>query len=122
MITILVILVALTCVALVFFVLVQNSKGGGLASNMGGVGQVQQMLGARKSTDFVQRATWGSLIILVLLTFAINMAFAIRSNSEEGQGDDTELRLGGSAAPINAAPTEIPAEIPGTTPAETPAE
>jgi preprotein translocase subunit SecG len=37
-------------------VLIQNPKGGGLNSQMGGIGN--QIFGASKSTDVVEKATW----------------------------------------------------------------
>ena len=47
--------------------LVQNSKGGGLASNFQGSNQV---MGVRKTTDFLEKATWvlaGALLVLSVL-------------------------------------------------------
>ncbi len=52
-------------------VLIQNPKGGGLNSSFGGVGQ--QLLGARRSTDVVEKTTWGlaaGLLLFCLLTCA----------------------------------------------------
>lgn len=49
-------------------VLIQNPKGGGVDANFGG--QAQQLFGAARSTDIVEKATWvlaGALIILCVL-------------------------------------------------------
>ncbi len=46
-------------------VLVQNSKGGGLASNFS---SSNQMMGVRKTTDFLEKATWTLGIALVVLS------------------------------------------------------
>ncbi len=54
-------------VLLVIVVLAQNSKGGGLTTNMGGATQI---MGARRTTDWIERATWilaGTLFFLCLL-------------------------------------------------------
>ena len=53
--TFFVILILIVCVLLALVVLVQNSKGGGLAANFSAPTQV---LGARQSADFIEKATW----------------------------------------------------------------
>ena len=68
--TALTILIAINCVLLMAIVLIQNPKGGGIDSNFGG-GAANQMFGASKSTDFVEKVTWGlaaSLFILCIIT------------------------------------------------------
>lgn len=61
---IIVILIIVVCVLLALVVLVQNSKGGGLAANFSAPTQV---LGARQSADFIEKATWWLAGILVAL-------------------------------------------------------
>jgi preprotein translocase subunit SecG len=66
MLTLIIILIILACVVLGFFVLIQNSKGGGLASNFAGSNQI---MGVRKTADFLEKATWilaGSIMVLCL--------------------------------------------------------
>jgi preprotein translocase subunit SecG len=61
------VLIVFVCISLTFIVLVQNSKGGGLASNFAGSNQV---MGVRKTADFLEKATWtlaGSLVFLCIL-------------------------------------------------------
>lgn len=68
--TALTILIAINCVLLMAIVLIQNPKGGGIDSSLGG-GAANQMFGAAKSTDLVEKITWGlaaSLFILCILT------------------------------------------------------
>tara|TARA_B100001027_G_scaffold5753_1_gene3788 strand:- start:391 stop:660 length:270 start_codon:yes stop_codon:yes gene_type:complete len=47
--------------------MVQNPKGGGLASTFGG--DSQQIGGVKKTTDFLDRSTWilASLLLLLIL-------------------------------------------------------
>ena len=48
--------------------MVQNPKGGGLSSSIGGS---TQLGGGQKTTDFLDKSTWvlaGALIVLVLLS------------------------------------------------------
>lgn len=58
------ILIILTSIALGFFVLIQESKGGGLASNFAGSNQI---MGVRKTTDLVEKITWGLAIAIMVL-------------------------------------------------------
>lgn len=59
------VLILITCILLVLIVLVQNSKGGGLASNFSSSNQV---MGVRKTTDFLEKSTWTLAIVLLALT------------------------------------------------------
>ena len=73
MVNFLVIMVALICIMLILVVLIQNPKGGGLDSTFGGSG-ANQMFGAAKSTDLVEKITWGlaiALFVLCILTAII---------------------------------------------------
>jgi len=53
--TLVTVLLFITCILLVLIVLVQNSKGGGLASNFQSSNQI---MGVRKTSDFLEKATW----------------------------------------------------------------
>jgi preprotein translocase subunit SecG len=62
--SLIIVLLVVVCVLLVLIVLVQNSKGGGLASNFQSSNQI---MGVRKTTDFLEKATWvlaGALLVL----------------------------------------------------------
>ncbi len=59
------VLVLITCILLILIVLVQNSKGGGLASNFSSNNQI---MGVRKTTDFLEKSTWTLAIVLLLLS------------------------------------------------------
>jgi preprotein translocase subunit SecG len=65
------IVIVLAALALVFIVLIQNSKGGGLAS---GFASSNQVMGVRKTTDFLEKATWvlaGTVLFLSIITSAV---------------------------------------------------
>ncbi len=64
------VLVILASILLILIVLVQNSKGGGLASNFASSNQV---MGVRKTTDFLEKATWTLAAALLVLSFAAVM-------------------------------------------------
>ncbi len=61
------ILILLAALLLIFIVLVQNSKGGGLAS---GFSASNQVMGVRKTTDFLEKATWALAGIIIVLSVA----------------------------------------------------
>lgn len=67
------ILIVVISVLLVLVILVQNPKGGGLSSAFGG-DSPQMLGGVKKTTDFLDRATWGLVIGLFVLVIAMNMA------------------------------------------------
>ena len=74
------VLILMVCVFLILGVLVQNSKGGGLAANFSSSNQV---MGVRKTADFLEKATWTlaiSLLVLSLIGSAV-----IPRGSEEGR-------------------------------------
>lgn len=65
------VLIFIFAIFLILIVLVQNSKGGGLASGFSGSNQV---MGVRKTTDFLEKATW-SLMGAVLFLSITSSAF-----------------------------------------------
>ena len=60
------VLIALVSILLMAAVLIQNPKGGGVDSTFGGT-QANQLLGASRSTDFIEKVTWGLAIALFAL-------------------------------------------------------
>ena len=79
--TLFAILIIITSILLVLVVLVQNPKGGGLSSSFGG-GAGNQIMGAKKTTDFLEKATWTLAIALIVLSLASNFAIP-RQDIEE---------------------------------------
>ena len=75
----LVILMVIASVLMCFIVLIQNSKGGGLAS---GFSSSNQIMGVRKTTDFLEKATWSLAVFLVVMSVA--SAYVIPSVSHKG--------------------------------------
>jgi len=68
--TLALILIFIVCIFLVLIVLVQNSKGGGLAS---GFSSNNQIMGVRRTADFLEKATWylaGALLLFCILASA----------------------------------------------------
>jgi len=65
--TFFVVLIVIAAILMIGIVLIQESKGGGLASNFQSSNQV---LGVRKTTDVIEKTTWGLAIAMVLLSIA----------------------------------------------------
>lgn len=117
--TIISILIVLVCILLILVVLVQNSKGGGLASSFSSSNQV---MGVRKTADFLEKATWTlaiALLALSLISTAFNQPTEGVSN---GTGTTSKTREIGSTKTEEAAPNATspvaPVTIPNTTPAK----
>ena len=82
------VLILIVSFLMMLVVLVQNSKGGGLASNFSSQNQI---LGVRKTTDFLEKTTWTLAILLVV--FGLASSIAIPKNGVQGAGKvDTQLR------------------------------
>lgn len=114
----LVILMVIASVLMCFIVLIQNSKGGGLAS---GFSSSNQIMGVRKTTDFLEKATWSLAAFMVVMSIAT--AYVVPSVShksgdvimEEAQKEEKTNPYNmpvGTAAPVDesSTPTTTPAD------------
>lgn len=63
--TFLVVLIVLVSILMIIIVLIQESKGGGLASQFSASNQI---MGVRKTTDVVEKLTWGLAIAMVVIS------------------------------------------------------
>ncbi len=73
------ILIIIVCLLLCVTVLIQNSKGGGLAE---GMGSVTQVAGVKASSE-IEKITWGLIITLVVLCLISTINVTSSTNSEE---------------------------------------
>ncbi|MBP5677622.1 MAG: preprotein translocase subunit SecG [Bacteroidales bacterium] len=103
--TFIVILILIVCALLALVVLVQNSKGGGLAANFQAPTQV---MGVRQAADFMEKATWWLAGILVVLSLAATASIPSRSGDDairtEVTSNDNPVQ---DASPI-ATPVQTP--------------
>ncbi len=65
--TLFVVLIVLVSLLMIFIVLIQESKGGGLASNFSSSNSI---MGVRKTTDVVEKLTWGLAAAMVVISVA----------------------------------------------------
>ena len=63
--TLFVILIVIAAILMIGIVLIQESKGGGLSSSFAGYNQVA---GVRKTTDFIEKATWALAAAMVIIS------------------------------------------------------
>lgn len=101
------VLVIIACVLQILIVLVQNSKGGGLAANFTSAGQ---SMGVRKTADFLEKSTWtlaGAILILCVIATA-----SIPRGTVEGRSR-IENQIKSTVDP-NAIPT-LPTAVPPST-------
>ncbi|MFQ5335101.1 MAG: preprotein translocase subunit SecG [Flavobacteriales bacterium] len=111
--TFITVLIMLISIILILVILIQKSKGGGLSATFAGS---NQMLGVRKTTDFLEKTTWSLAIALCALSL-ISSIF-IHSNTEEVQGSEIQDLI--NQAPI-APPSGMPDNAPSPlTPATNP--
>ena len=59
-------------VLLVLVILAQNSKGGGLSSQFGGSG-ASNIMGVKKTGDFLERLTWIFIVVIILVSLGSNV-------------------------------------------------
>lgn len=76
LVTVLIIIVALL---LVLVVLIQNPKGGGLSAGT----SANQVMGVQKTTDFLEKLTWGLAISLVVLSLAAKITATPQAATNE---------------------------------------
>ena len=106
--SLLTILIVILAVLLILIVLVQNSKGGGLAANFASTNQI---MGVRKTTDFLEKTTWtliGVIVLFCVLATAFHKTDAPTTTSEIA--DQVEMPVQAPAGFDDAA-VELPTEV-----------
>ncbi len=113
------ILIVIAALLLIGAVLIQKSKGGGLASDYS---QGNQYMGYRKTTDFIEKATWSLAIFICVIS--ICASFAIKTPvTRSGMVTARAATPAPAPAPSSApAPAEISAAAPAAPSAEAPAQ
>ncbi len=110
--TVIAILIVIASVILTLVVLVQNSKGGGLAANFAAGNQT---FGVRQTADFLEKATWTLAIIIIVLCIAATAFVSTRveeNNSALIEKIENNAPVAQPQFPADAAApaTEVPAQ------------
>ena len=98
-----VIFILITCVLLALVVLIQNSKGGGLATNFA---PQNRIVGARDEGNILEKATWILAVVLVVLSLTASIAIPRGNASESESGLKTELSTEDMNVSVNAIPMQ----------------
>jgi preprotein translocase subunit SecG len=99
------ILIVIASVLLVLIVIVQNSKGGGLAA---GFSSSNQVMGVRKTTDLLEKWTWGLAGTVVVLCIGASLALPAKHLAKESEIKDEIQNSIPSTNPNAVAPFETP--------------
>ena len=93
------ILIFIVCALLILIVLVQNSKGGGLSSSFASSNQI---MGVRKTTDFLEKATWtlaGAMLVLCIVS-----AMVLPRGEQAGKNSAIQEQINTAAPGTQAIP------------------
>jgi len=107
------VLVIIACILQVMIVLVQNSKGGGLAANFTSAGQT---MGIRKTADFLEKSTW-TLAASILILCVVATATIPRGTGAGKSRIEEQIK---NTVDPNAIPT-LPTAVPSTSTTTPPA-
>lgn len=108
--TFIIVLLIIVSILLGLIILVQNSKGGGLAA---GLSASNQIMGVRKTTDFLEKLTWGFAIGLLALAMVAN--FVLPDGTGTGTGASMiQEQIDNTAAPAQQQ-QQMPVAPPDTT-------
>lgn len=108
--TLITVLIIITCLLLALIVLVQNSKGGGLSS---GLSSSNQIMGVRKTTDMLEKLTWGfAVALMVFCLFGTMMMPKGPANQEESSIIEQVSNTAVPTAPKAPAAPQQPAAAP----------
>ena len=115
--TLFVILIVVAAILMIGIVLIQESKGGGLSSSFAGYNQVA---GVRKTTDFIEKATWGLAAAMVVISIICAwVAPTASTDSSVMEGIENPVTNPNNLPGFGASQTKDAAEAPA---AEAPAQ
>ena len=113
--TLFVALIVLVSILMIFIVLIQESKGGGLSSQFSSSNQI---MGVRKTTDIVEKITWGLAAAMVIISVYTAPTAATEQSVLEQSATQTETTNPvntqgfGASKPAKAADQAAPAKAP----------
>jgi len=104
------ILIIIACILLTLVVLIQNPKGGGIASNFSSPNQI---MGARRTSDVVEKTTW--ILAVILISFSLISNFFRPIGEADTVGSESRLKENIDNTEMPAAPQQ---QVPAPQPAE----
>ena len=99
-----VLLIVVACVFLGLIILIQNPKGGGLASNVGGFSN--QLMGVKQTTDVLEKGTWvlAAVVGLLCLFSAMFLPKASAKDAKVPGAVSAPASQQGQSAPAGSVP------------------
>jgi len=98
------ILIIIVSILLILVVLIQNSKGGGLSSTFASSNQV---MGVRKTADFLEKSTWFLAIALLVLCLA-TVPFSKTKTGDQGTESSISRKKAADIGTTAPAPVAAP--------------
>ena len=112
-----IVLIFIASILLILAVLSQSPKGG-MAANFGASNQV---MGVRQTADFLEKATWGLAIAILVLSLAATMTMPKERIERSRTGIENAILNDIETGGQEVIPNQVP-EIPGTPAEEAPVE
>ena len=104
-------IILVLCLLLILIVLMQNSKGGGLSSQFAGANS-SQLMGVKRTSDFLEKATWGFSITIMILTLSTGF---ILNNATPTFEENRSINVERAKQSRGFAPQALPQEEAGGT-------
>ena len=117
MFNLLIIIAIIFAVLLIFIVLIQNPKGGGVAANFSAANQIA---GVKKTNDFVEKATWTLALGLMVLSLGSRMVYTTDVDTDNAFLDRIEETATPAAPQIQQQALPEGAQIEAVEPAAAP--
>lgn len=108
--------IIIVCVLLILVVLIQNSKGGGISSNFTAANQI---MGARRGTDFIEKTTWTLAILLLVLSLLSTPKRGASADPTDTESV-TRAKMDEMGGPQQSAPAPQQQAAPQAAPTSTP--
>lgn len=114
MFTVFLVLITIVAVLLIIVIMIQNPKGGGLDSSLGGSTSVG---GVQNTNKFLDKSTWTLAVALVVLILVSSLSFNSGYSNESKILDPNTVAPQPTALPNAAAPAQQPAQNTAAQPA-----
>lgn len=106
--TLLISITVIASILLVLIILMQASKGDGLAGSIAGGANFGSMFGSRRTADFLSKATWWLGSTVLFLAIIINLFF-LPGKTTQAERESIIQRSGQQQVPSSST---LPAETP----------
>jgi len=89
-------LIIIAAILLVFIVLIQNPKGGGLTS---GFASSTNLMGVQRTGDILEKGTW--ILIVSIMVFSLLVNVTNPEGGSDSQGIELQQQINPTSAPIS---------------------